>query len=308
MFQRDVYSQPNVPDPVLDSKVVLKLARLYASAQAVTGIDETGGEARTYIIDDKYIFKTQRPYRLRPSTSLKKEAFFLNQLKSEAPEVAVPRVLGYGQEGSIEYTLMTCVPGRAFRYLTVEGESRRSVLRDLGRTLKRVHSLGLAPFEESGLFPGDKSPAEVLNRIEATARRAVQRLALEKDVWELEITPEALADEVLAGLEVDGARVALHSNPGPEHVFIDPVTLEFQGIIDFGDAYVSHPAFDLRRWTTAADHAAVMEGYAPEVGETKAFQRVWHAILIGGLLATIAQWPERRPQAIESLRSFLAGK
>ena len=306
MFQREVYSQPDAPDPVLDSKTVLRLARRhYASAKAVTSVDETGGEARTYGIDDKYIFKTQRPHRLRPSTSLKKEAFFLTQLASGAPELSVPRVLGYGQEESIEYTLMTRVPGKAFRHFTVEGESRRSVLRDLGRTLRQIHSLDLAPFEDSGLFPGDKNPSDVRDRIENSGRLSVKTLSAEKDVWTLDITPDAVANRVFAGLTVDDIRASLHSNPGPEHVFIDPATLKFQGVIDFGDAYISHPAFDLRRWTTTADHSALMEGYG---AEDNAFERTWRAISIGGMLATIARWPERRQQAMESLRSLLAEK
>ncbi len=78
---RDFYIQPDAPDPVLPGDVVLRLARLHApQVQAVTGVDETGGEARTYTIDGTLILKTQRPQQLRPRTSLEKEVFFLNQL------------------------------------------------------------------------------------------------------------------------------------------------------------------------------------------------------------------------------------
>ena len=54
-------------DPVLDAKLVLDLARRHVtSAGAVTGVDEIGGEARTYGIDEGLIGKTQRPHRVRP--------------------------------------------------------------------------------------------------------------------------------------------------------------------------------------------------------------------------------------------------
>lgn len=87
MFSREVYSQPDAPDPVLDSKTVLRLVRHhYASAQAVTSVDESGGEARTYLIDNKYIFKTQRPHRLRLRTSQKKVSFFLTKLAAPSPD------------------------------------------------------------------------------------------------------------------------------------------------------------------------------------------------------------------------------
>src|SRR5437899_44443 len=98
-------------DPVLDSDLVLSHARRHLpSAQAVTGVDETGGEARAYAIDADFIFKTQRPHRVRPRTSLEKEAFHLGQLAAAAPEVTVPRVLGSGREWGVEYILMTRMP------------------------------------------------------------------------------------------------------------------------------------------------------------------------------------------------------
>src|SRR5438270_12590755 len=98
MFE-DTYSQPDAPDPVLEDELVLSLVRRHVpDARAVTGIDESGGEARSYTIDDSMILKVQRPQQLRPRTSLEKEVFFLRQLE-QAPAVSVPRVLGYGREG-----------------------------------------------------------------------------------------------------------------------------------------------------------------------------------------------------------------
>src|SRR5919202_2733864 len=98
--------EPDPRDPVLDASVVLRLARRHLpSARAVTAVDESGGEARAYVIDADFIFKTQRPHRVRPRTSLEKEAFHLGQLATHAPELAVPRLLGYGRYESIEYVL-----------------------------------------------------------------------------------------------------------------------------------------------------------------------------------------------------------
>ncbi|MGH2484907.1 MAG: aminoglycoside phosphotransferase family protein, partial [Ktedonobacterales bacterium] len=106
-MSRDFYVQPDAPDPVLTADLVVSLVRRHApEARAITGVDESGGEARTYAIDDTIILKTQRPQQLRPRTSLEKEVFFLGQFATEAPEVSVPRVLGYGRDGSsVEYTV-----------------------------------------------------------------------------------------------------------------------------------------------------------------------------------------------------------
>src|SRR2546427_4636450 len=95
-FQREIHPE----DPVLDEERVLTLARQHLPvARSLTAIDESGGEARTYFIDDRYVLKTQRPQKLRASTSLKKESFHLRQIENDAPEARAPRVLGYGQTG-----------------------------------------------------------------------------------------------------------------------------------------------------------------------------------------------------------------
>jgi hypothetical protein len=75
MLVHDIYSQPNAADPVLDERTVLGLARRHGvRGSALTGVDEAGGEARVYVIDETLVVKVQRPHRLRPRTSLEKEA------------------------------------------------------------------------------------------------------------------------------------------------------------------------------------------------------------------------------------------
>ena len=71
-----------------------------------------------------------------------------------------------------------------------------------------------------------------------------------------ELPAEQVADKALAALPRTAERVALHSNPAAEHVFVDPQTGAFAGLIDFGDAYISHPAFDLRPWRNPLDRSA----------------------------------------------------
>jgi hypothetical protein len=53
--------------------------------------------------------------------------------------------------------------------------------------------------------------------------------------------------------------VPCHANPGPPHTFVKSDN-RFSGVIDFGDAYISHPVFDIRRWPTE-DREAIIEGY-----------------------------------------------
>src|SRR5689334_21904142 len=127
----------NPRDPFLDFRRVLDLVRRrIPGAGEVRGVDESGGEARTYAIDEDFIFKTQRPHRVRPRTSLEKEAFHLRQLAEFAPDVSVPRVLDYGREDDVEYILMSRMPGAAMRSVQLPDAARRTVLRDLGILLR----------------------------------------------------------------------------------------------------------------------------------------------------------------------------
>jgi len=131
MLPSDTYSQPNAADPVLEERTVLDIVRRHVvRCSAVTRIDETGGEARVYVLDDNLVLKVQRPHQLRPRTSLAKEAFFLQQLAAY-PDIVVPHVLGYGRHDNIEYIVMTQMPG--VPALTVESPVKATATRYFDR-------------------------------------------------------------------------------------------------------------------------------------------------------------------------------
>ena len=113
---KEYYLQPDAPDPVLPEAEVLRcLRRFVPTAKAVTYLDESGGEARTYIVDETILLKVQRPQQVRVGTSLAREVFYLNQLAAVAPDLPVPRVLGYDRETNLlEYNIQTRMPGVAY--------------------------------------------------------------------------------------------------------------------------------------------------------------------------------------------------
>ncbi len=267
---------------------MLSLVRRHVpNATALTGVDETGGEGRVYMVDDHLALKVQRPHRPTHRNSLEKEAFFLRHLECD-PELSAPRVLGYGREGSVEYMCMTRMPGVAMRDVTLEGPARRELLRSLGSALRRIHQVPQAPLAGSGLFPGDNSPADVVTRLETWFARAVEAISRNPAAWPLELPPEEAARRVLGGLPPAEERVALHTSPSPIHVFVDPDTHRFTGLIDFGDSFVSHPALDLRQWGRHKDQAALMEGYAAESPVDDAFMAVWHTVRVLAAMMGIA--------------------
>ena len=301
MFEDD-YSQPEAPDPVLSNELVLTLDRRHVpTVRAVTAVDESGGEARTYAIDYNVILKVQRPQQLRPRTSLAKEVFFLQQLQGQ-PAISVPRVLGYGHEGPLlEYTVLTRLPGRAMRHVPLEEAARRQVLVELGKTLRQIHDLPQEPFCTSGLFPCDAS-WEVVGARFGMHFAAVTRTIRERDrPWPLSQTPDQVAAVALAALPTAAEFVALHSNPGPEHTFVFPETGTFAGLIDFGDAYISHPVLDLRRRAGPTDRAAILAGYAAQRPVSASFLAAWRVIQVLADLSDIANAPDRAALAAQDL-------
>ncbi len=291
---KDIYLQPDAPDPVLDEATVLALARRHVpGARAVRAVDETGGEARAYAVDEGVVVKTQRPHRLRARTSQEKEAFFLGQL-ARFPDIPAPRVLGYGRERGVEYTCLTRMPGVAVRRATVVGAARAAMLRDLGRTLRRIHGIPQGEILASGLFPGDRSPDDLRARLAEAFDDAVGAVRAASDAWGLATGPDEVARRALAALPASDVRVALHSNPAPEHTFVDPATGAYTGTIDFGDAYIGHPALDLRRWRDPADREALFAGYGAEAPVDDEFVAVWRVAQALADLAAIAAAPAHR--------------
>ena len=304
MLVHDIYSQPEAADPVLDERTVLDLARRHGvRGSAVTAVDETGGEARVYAIDETLVVKVQRPHRRRPRTSLEKEAFFLQQLSAH-PDIVVPQVLGYGRHDPIEYLVMTRMPGVSALTVELTGGPRRHVLHELGRTLRRLHAIPQAPFADSTLFPGNRTREAFVDHMRATLAHAVRVVDDTPHLWAFGVSAADVASRALVTLPASIDLVALHSNPGPVHTFVHPETLAFVGLIDFGDAYIGHPAFDWR-WPTHADHLALLQGYADDAPLTDAFMAAWRAGLVLSDMAALATRPDRRPQALERLRDLV---
>ncbi len=304
---KHIYVQPDAPDPVLSHELVLSLVRRHVpEAQAVTGVDESGGEARTYAIDEHSILKVQRPQQLRPLTSLAREVFFLHQMEA-FPDISVPRVLGYGRESALlEYTVMTRMPGVAIRHISFTEDERAAVLFQLGMTLRRIHDLPQTPFAEYDQFPGDHTFAAVQQRFRTYFVELAERFQDDGNPWPLAVSLPVISERVLASLPENEERVALHSNPYSEHTFADPVTHTYTGLIDFGDAYMSHPAFDLRRWNRPAEREALLRGYTAGAPVSVAFMATWKAVMILGDVIVMAYYPERAAQATDDLQQLLA--
>ena len=273
-MRQDVYYQRGAADPILDESLVMEIVRQYApEAKGIQRIDETGGEARTYHVDDNITLKVQRPQQLRRSTSLEREVFFLRQLEQHL-NVSVPRVLGYGKKGTVEYNCMTRMPGIAVRYAEWTPAERRAMLFELGKMLRIIHSIDQKPFLDSGIFLIDDE-ADLVDRLRNRAQNTIKRKREER--------ANVKSDEALQKIEAElskiknvGQFVALHVNPATTHTFVDEKTKKLNGLIDFGDTYIGHPIFDLWRWGTA-DRNMLFDGYTAEKPVDDGFKTIYDA-------------------------------
>lgn len=270
-MRETIYYQRNAPDPILDQATVLEIVHQYVpEAKMVTSIDESGGEARAYVVDDNIILKVQRPQQLRSSTSLEKEVFFLNQIAKQT-DASVPRVLGYGKKDKIEYILMTKMEGIPVEKTKLSKKEKNDLLLKLGTELRKIHNMDMHPFLESGLFPHDE-PSDLSDRIYRRYQYAIQK----KD----NLSPEEISNALttiksnLHDIHHKDEYVALHANPYIPHVFVNERTHQYTGIIDFGDAYIGHPIFDMWYWNPKS-RQVLLSGYTSQKPVSDSFQKVF---------------------------------
>ena len=300
------YYQPTAPDPILAPDQVLGLARQHEPpARAVTGIDESGGEARVYLIDDQLAMKVQRPPQLRSWTSLGKEVEFLQHLARTAPDMSVPRVIGYGREADVEYTLMTRMVGDAVVRTAVPDARRPEMLRTLGRTLRQIHAVPQGPLRDSGLFPEEYIPDDLQTTISQDFSEYAEAMAKHGIAWPWPWTVNELIERAVRNIPRDSPGVAVHSNPGPTHTFVDPETGLFTGLIDFGDAYIGHPADDLVRWPSPEDRRQVLDGYLEAGDPGPAFWGYWPAAEVSADLLYIIRSSQHRGDCIQHVHQIV---
>ncbi len=273
-MRETIYFQRNAPDPILDEAVILDIVRQYIpKAKSVKNIDESGGEARTYAVDDDIILKVQRPQQLRTSTSLEKEVFFLKQLEIQT-NVNVPRVLGYGKKDGVEAICMTRMPGIAVERARISKKEKNLLLFELGKELRKIHEIDQKSMMASGLFPQDE-PEDVVFRLRRRYQAAL-RAKENLNAGKLEFALDALEKE-LQKLQCADRFVAVHANPYICHVFMDEATHQYTGIIDFGDAYIGHPIFDMWYWK-AESREILMNGYTAEKPVSEEFLSILHTL------------------------------
>ncbi len=208
----------------------------------------------------------------------------------------IPALFGYAQTdtaaGGVELIVMSRVAGRPVRHLTMPTGARGRLIGEVARLLRTVHAVDVAAPPVGGLVPVDDGWAALHRRLEWGFADLIEALAEPPAGARLPVPAERVAAAALAALPTGTPwrPVVLHSNPGPTPVFADPAGA-FTGVIDFGDAYVSHPALDLRSWPDPADRVSLRAAYLDGEPAGSDFDAVWTVAMVYTDLKVLAGRP-----------------
>lgn len=150
--------------------------------------------------------------------------------------VATPEIVAAGELGDWRYLVMTRLTGQAASAVlkTASDAERRSIMRAVGELIAGVQELP-AP---ATLAPS--WPRFIDKLVAGCAERHAKGGA--HPAWTAAI-PERLAG-VVAELASPARLVPMHADVHTDHVLVD-ASLKVTGLLDFGDALVGDPAYDL---------------------------------------------------------------
>lgn len=150
--------------------------------------------------------------------------------------VATPEIVAAGELGAWSYLVMTRLAGQAASgaLKTASEAEHRSIMRAVGELIARVQELP-APATLATNWP-----RFVDELVAGCAERHAKGGA--KPAWTAAI-PERLAG-VVAELASPVRLVPMHADVHTDHILLDD-SLKVTGVLDFGDALVGDPAYDL---------------------------------------------------------------
>lgn len=239
------------------------------------------------------------------SEGIRREAAVLAMLRET--EVAVPRAVLLPANPTFpdDLLLLDVLPGRAAK----RGDD---VLADAGRSLRHLHEMRLPGFGSIG--PGQQlagtsdSWVGFLHAAMTEARKAIP----------VDVMPAAMHDAAAAQLSQHhirghlagiGRGVLLHGDLMPRHIWNNEGRLA--GLIDWGDALVGDPLFDLARCSMASEEAfqRLLSGYGgptPPDERVLAFYRMaWSLMALTVECRAGGDWFEAYVSTVRSELGFL---
>lgn len=220
--------------------------------------------------------------KVAPRPELVAEVWALE--RAAAAGVPVPRGLSFdGDPGTPQPSLLI------LELLPTDGKLPANALRTAGRALKVVHGIELSGYGGIDVAGDPYAPDRIGGRYPSWRDYVASILADIDELVDLDLLSRARADRVRRWAETSEASpllgdegALLHSDLKPQHIL--SVDGRLTGIIDWGDASVGDPAWDLARASMMDPHdfRALADGYPgaddPGVRRLLPFYRVlWNA-------------------------------
>jgi len=209
-----------------------------------------------YALDGRRFLKLYGP---RSMGLYRVERALLEMIERD-PNVTAPSILAAGQEeGARPYLVVTAMDGETAEH-TWDGITRDEQLgiaRELGEMVRALHAMDVGALGDTTQLPGSRRETSPHNVAENCAH--------------IEATPgisAATADEFTSFIRDEGGAIlaettcVVHCELTNNHIYLrrDGGRWRLSGLIDFADAMVSAPEFDIAwlwPWTFSRDHEAM---------------------------------------------------
>lgn len=243
--------------------------------------------------------------KLGAPEGIRREAAVLTMLRRT--EVPVPQAVLVAANSTFPHDLLLLdvLPGHP-------AEPDSEVLTDAGRSMRRLHDLqvpgfGLVGTGHQGLAGVFGSWVGFLDAVVVGARQAIP----------VNVMPTAAGNEATAQLRQQRIRahlagvdhgVLLHGDLMPKHVWTDQGRLT--GLIDWGDAMVGDPLFDLARFSMAGLDASqrLLEGYGgstPDAHVLAFYRMVWSLMALAVECGAGGDWVDGYLSTVRRELDFL---
>jgi aminoglycoside 2''-phosphotransferase len=197
-----------------------------------------GTDNRAFLVDSEFVFRF--PKHPEAADRLRREVSLLPRIASRL-RVAIPEIVYVGEQSSDGYTF---TGHRLIRGVALPGDLTgpewEQAARDIGDFLSQMNAIPVAEARSWGVEDDDPRPgyaddlararSEIYPLVEPAVRAYVERLF-----------EGYLADEAL--LEYEPA--LLHADLAPDHILFSPAERRIAGIIDWGDASIGDPDYEL---------------------------------------------------------------
>jgi aminoglycoside phosphotransferase (APT) family kinase protein len=203
----------------------------------------SGWDYDAWLVGEQWVFRF--PRRAEVAEILPREIAWTARVSeglAGAP-LAVPRFDHTGEPGPdfpypfVGYRMLRGEPGYDVPAASID---RAQVASALGETLRLLHALPAAPFEQIGTFPESAEQAAWMAAV-VRDRDSIRPNVPEEVLSEAEPFLEGTATPAP---ERDAPHLVIHNDLGADHVLVDPDTGRATAILDFGDLCLGDPAND----------------------------------------------------------------